>query len=157
MLMATTEMGLCAVFLGNCDADLHAQLQARFADRKLIAAPGRLAKAARAVLAYLNGGCRSLELPIDVTGTAFQLMVWERLRHIPYGETRTYAEVAQSISRPTAARAVARACAANPLSIIIPCHRVVGSDGSLRGYRWGAQRKRALLALEHEVAKASGD
>ncbi len=91
---------------------------------------------------------RSPELPLDIIGTAFQARVWEALRRIPAGETCSYADVAAQIGRPAAARAVARACGDNPLAVVVPCHRVVGRDGSLRGYRWGIERKRALLARE---------
>jgi AraC family transcriptional regulator of adaptative response/methylated-DNA-[protein]-cysteine methyltransferase len=90
------------------------------------------------------------ELPLDVQATAFQRRVWEELRKIPRGETRTYQQVAEAIGQPTAARAVARACATNPASLVIPCHRVVGSDGALRGYRWGLHRKKRLLATERK-------
>ena len=95
------------------------------------------------------------DLPLDVQATAFQRRVWEALRAIPYGSTRSYSEIAQSLGRPQAARAVARACATNPVSIVVPCHRVVRTDGGLGGYRWGLERKRALLAQEKAALEPS--
>ncbi|WP_110766494.1 methylated-DNA--[protein]-cysteine S-methyltransferase [Planctopirus hydrillae] len=100
------------------------------------------------ILDYLAGKLRDWNLPIDVQGTPFQQEVWGALRQIPYGETRTYAQLARSIGKPAAVRAVANACGANPLAIVIPCHRVIGSDGQLTGFRWGIERKAALLQLE---------
>ena len=104
------------------------------------------------VLAHLSGHKPHLDLPTDVQATAFQRRVWEELRHIPYGTTRTYTQVARAIGKPAAVRAVARACATNPVSVVVPCHRVVRQDGNLAGYRWGISRKQALL--EHEAAAA---
>jgi AraC family transcriptional regulator of adaptative response/methylated-DNA-[protein]-cysteine methyltransferase len=105
------------------------------------------------LLGHIAGTAPHLDLPLDVRATAFQRRVWEELRKIPRGETRTYREVAEAIGEPTAARAVARACATNPASVVIPCHRVVGSDGGLHGYRWGVRRKKKLLAAEREGRK----
>jgi AraC family transcriptional regulator of adaptative response/methylated-DNA-[protein]-cysteine methyltransferase len=99
---------------------------------------------------HLAGELPHLDLPLDVQATAFQLRVWEALRQIPYGETRSYAQVAQALGEPTAARAVARACASNRVALVIPCHRVVRGDGDLSGYRWGVNRKAALLATERQ-------
>jgi O-6-methylguanine DNA methyltransferase len=101
-----------------------------------------------AVVQHLDGVNPQLDLPTDVIATAFQRRVWEALRSIPLGETRTYSEVAKSIGQPRAVRAVARACATNPTSIVVPCHRVVRTDGAMGGYRWGLGRKKALLAQE---------
>jgi AraC family transcriptional regulator of adaptative response/methylated-DNA-[protein]-cysteine methyltransferase len=101
-----------------------------------------------ALEAYLAGRLTQLELPLDLQGTAFQLLVWRYLRRVPRGETRSYAEVAQGIGRPQAARAVARACAGNRVAVLVPCHRVVRGDGTISGYRWGVARKRALLEAE---------
>jgi AraC family transcriptional regulator of adaptative response/methylated-DNA-[protein]-cysteine methyltransferase len=100
------------------------------------------------VLAQMAEHPVALELPLDVRATAFQRRVWEALRQIPRGQTRTYAQIAEKIGQPTAVRAVARACATNPVAIVVPCHRVIGSDGSLTGYRWGVERKKKLLELE---------
>jgi len=105
------------------------------------------------ILAHLRGREPHLDLPTDVQATAFQRRVWEELRRIPYGATRTYSQVARAIGRPTAIRAVARACATNPVSVVVPCHRVVREDGNLAGYRWGLDRKRTLIAQEAARAK----
>ena len=101
-----------------------------------------------ALVHYLSGESQQLDLPLDVCATAFQRRVWEALRAIPYGETRSYRQIAAAIGQPSAARAVARACATNPAALVVPCHRVVGEGGGLRGYRWGVERKRALLEQE---------
>ncbi len=108
-----------------------------------------------ALLAYLSGSLPHLDLPLDVQATAFQRRVWDALQTIPYGMTRSYQDVADSIGQPEAVRAVAHACATNPVALVIPCHRVVRKDGSLGGYRWGLDRKRALLA--QEAAGSNGD
>ncbi|HZY87854.1 MAG TPA: methylated-DNA--[protein]-cysteine S-methyltransferase, partial [Gemmataceae bacterium] len=108
------------------------------------------------LLAHLEGRRPHLELPLDVQATAFQWRVWQELRAIPYGSTRTYTQIAERLGQPTAARAVARACATNPVSVVIPCHRVVRGDGSLGGYRWGLARKQALLDQEKAVASQGG-
>jgi AraC family transcriptional regulator, regulatory protein of adaptative response / methylated-DNA-[protein]-cysteine methyltransferase len=100
------------------------------------------------LLSHLNGQHPHLDLPLDVQATAFQWSVWKKLREIPYGSTRSYGEVARAMGRPTATRAVARACATNPVALVIPCHRVVREDKSLGGYRWGIERKQALLERE---------
>lgn len=104
------------------------------------------------ILDYLAGKLQDWNLSLDVQGTPFQQEVWEALRQIPFGETRTYAQLATSIGKPAAVRAVANACGANPLAIVIPCHRVIGSDGQLTGFRWGIERKAALLQLERVLA-----
>ena len=110
----------------------------------------------RAIVRHLAGSQTQLDLPTDVAATAFQRRVWEALRAIPFGATRTYSEVAKSLGRPTATRAVARACATNPTSILVPCHRVIRTDGSLGGYRWGLHRKQLLLEKELRIAKGAG-
>jgi AraC family transcriptional regulator of adaptative response/methylated-DNA-[protein]-cysteine methyltransferase len=148
VLLAGTERGVCAVSLGDDDAGLEAWLKGEYpaADVR------RDDKALRAwvglLLEHLKGRRPHLELPLDVQATAFQWRVWQELQKIPAGTTRTYAEVARALGRPTAARAVARACATNPVSVVVPCHRVVRGDGHLGGYRWGLSRKRALLDRE---------
>jgi AraC family transcriptional regulator of adaptative response/methylated-DNA-[protein]-cysteine methyltransferase len=113
-----------------------------------VADPGALARWTNQLLAHLAGRRPRLDLPLDVQATAFQWQVWTALGSIPYGQTRSYAEVASAIGRPRAARAVARACAANPVALAIPCHRVVPSGGGVGGYRWGIERKKALLTRE---------
>jgi AraC family transcriptional regulator of adaptative response/methylated-DNA-[protein]-cysteine methyltransferase len=109
----------------------------------------------RALLEHLYGERPLPQLPLDVRATAFQRRVWEYLRSIPYGTTKSYSEVARALGRPTSARAIARACARNPVAVAVPCHRVVRGTGELGGYRWGVERKRALLALERGARKES--
>lgn len=145
-LLAATQLGLCAALLGDSPRPLEGDLRRRFPRARIRREP-RLLRFARERLHRLLSGADPL-LPLDIRATAFQARVWASLRAIPFGRTQTYAEVARSIGRPAAVRAVARACASNPVALVIPCHRVVGSDGSLRGYRWGVGRKRALLAME---------
>jgi len=149
VLVAASNRGVCAIFLGD-DADaLVRELQDRFPRADLIGADtGFEAWVAHVVGCVDEPAQQSLELPLDIRGTAFQQRVWQALRDIPLGSTATYAEVAKRIGAPKSARAVARACAANVLAIAIPCHRVVRTDGSLSGYRWGIERKRALLKKE---------
>jgi len=148
LLVAATARGVCAVRLGDAEAELEATLAAEFADAARTR--GDLDQAVAALLDYLSGTQPRLDLPLDVQATAFQRRVWDVLRTIPYGSTRTYQDVAQAIGQPSAVRAVAHACASNPAALIIPCHRVVRTDGSLAGYRWGIARKQALLAMEAE-------
>jgi AraC family transcriptional regulator of adaptative response/methylated-DNA-[protein]-cysteine methyltransferase len=126
---------------------------ARFPRASIEDAPEALADAVRQVVAYVAEPRAALELPLDLRGTAFQRRVWEALRGIPLGETRTYSGLAAEMGEPRATRAVARACAQNKVSIAVPCHRVVGKDGDLTGYRWGVPRKRALLAGEAAAAR----
>jgi len=146
-LIAATTQGICAVFFGDREKPLRTELRDRFPKAAISRSPDLL-RFARSRLQALFDGARDARLPLDVRGTAFQTRVWESLRAIPFGETRTYAEVARAIGAPKAVRAVGTACGANPVSLLIPCHRVVGSDGSLHGYRWGLKRKKALLARE---------
>jgi AraC family transcriptional regulator of adaptative response/methylated-DNA-[protein]-cysteine methyltransferase len=156
VLLAGTQRGVCAVYLGDDPAALERALRAEYPAADIApAADGGLRPWLKELLEHLAGQRPHLELPLDVQATAFQWRVWEELRRIPYGGTRTYAEVAAAIGRPTAARAVARACATNPVSVVIPCHRVVRGGGGLGGYRWGLGRKAALLAKEKERAETS--
>jgi len=147
ILIAATERGLCSVILGDTDAQLVRDLRAQFPQARIEEEPS-LAPHLDEVLSQFTEHPAALDLPLDLRATAFQMRVWEALRRIPRGETRTYAEVAKSLGNPKAFRAVARACATNPVAVVIPCHRVIGSDGKLTGYRWGEQRKRKLLDLE---------
>jgi AraC family transcriptional regulator of adaptative response/methylated-DNA-[protein]-cysteine methyltransferase len=147
MAVAATERGVCALRFGADDA-LIKEMAAEFADAKLVEDPAAVAPYVEAIMEYLAGRQEAFTMPSDVHATAFQRQVWQALRQIPYGETRTYSEVARMIGRPDAVRAVARACATNPLSIIVPCHRVVRADGEPSGYRWGTHRKQALLQRE---------
>jgi AraC family transcriptional regulator of adaptative response/methylated-DNA-[protein]-cysteine methyltransferase len=146
-LIGATPLGICAVYFGDRPRPLVSELRARFPKAGISRSPDLL-RFAKTRLKALFEGARDPQLPLDVRATAFQAKVWESLRAIPFGETRTYAEIARSIGHPAAVRAVGTACGANPVSLIIPCHRVVGTDGSLHGYRWGLGRKKALLARE---------
>ena len=148
LLAASTERGLCAVQLGESDAALEAALRKDYPRAEVVRDDRVLKPTLAAILAHLDGGVPRLDLPVDVAATAFQWRVWRTLQQIPYGETRSYAEVAEALGQPTAVRAVARACASNRVALVVPCHRVVRADGSTGGYRWGAARKRRLLAQE---------
>jgi AraC family transcriptional regulator of adaptative response/methylated-DNA-[protein]-cysteine methyltransferase len=152
LLVAATPRGLCRVGLGSDATELAAGLSAEFPAAKLRRDRGALAASVNAILRYLDGRAETLDLPLDVRATAFQRRVWEALRRIPYGATRSYTEVARAVGKPAATRAVARACATNPAALVIPCHRVVRQDGGLGGYRWGVDRKRALLERERATA-----
>lgn len=150
VMVATSERGLCAVEFGNDEAMLLAQLRARFPHAELQAAGPDADVSLQQVLALVEQPERTLDLPLDIQGTAFQERVWQVLRTLPAGSTISYSELAERINNPKAVRAVASACAANRLAVVIPCHRVVRSDGELSGYRWGIERKRELLRREHK-------
>ena len=156
LLVAATEHGVCAIELDAGPEPLLARLRARFPRATLRGDDPAFAAWVGLVSAFVEAPQRGLDLPLDVQGTAFQHRVWKALRELPPGTTATYAEVAERIGRPGGARAVAAACAANPIAVAIPCHRVVGGDGGLRGYRWGVERKRALLEREAAGAQANG-
>jgi len=151
LLVGATTRGVCAVAMGTADADLTRSLGREYPEASIVADSGVLSKWTAAILAHLEGRRPRLELPLDVQATAFQWQVWQALAAIPYGETRTYGEVARSIGRPHAVRAVARACATNPVALAIPCHRVVPSAGGTGGYRWGVPRQKAILTREHKA------
>jgi AraC family transcriptional regulator of adaptative response/methylated-DNA-[protein]-cysteine methyltransferase len=148
VLIAATARGICAVSLGVRAAELVAALRTEFSAAVVRRDTPGLRDYARAVTAYLAGDRTHLELPLDIRATAFQRKIWKLLRAIPYGETRTYSEIAQRAGAPGAVRAVARAIATNPVALLIPCHRAVRKNGELAGYRWGIERKAALLARE---------
>ncbi len=148
LLVAATARGVCRVSLGDSAALLEADLAREFPAARVRKDHAALERWVAAILAHLEGREPSLDLPLDVRATAFQRRVWLELQRIPYGETRSYTEVARRIGQPKATRAVARACATNPAALVIPCHRVVKEDGDLGGYRWGLERKRALLEQE---------
>jgi AraC family transcriptional regulator, regulatory protein of adaptative response / methylated-DNA-[protein]-cysteine methyltransferase len=151
LLVARSEKGLCWVSLGEDDEALEGELRAAFPDASEEAHDKRLVEWAGAIVEHLEGARPELELPLDVGGSLFQRQVWWALRAIPYGRTRTYGEIARSLGSGVAPRAVARACAANTLAVVIPCHRAIGQDGDLTGYRWGLGRKRLLLERERQV------
>jgi AraC family transcriptional regulator of adaptative response/methylated-DNA-[protein]-cysteine methyltransferase len=153
VLVAATERGISAVYMGDRDSNLVAALHKEYPRAKIQAGSGVHSNWVRAIVRHLGGSHARLDLPTDVVATAFQRRVWEALRSIPLGATRTYAEVARSIGQPTAIRAVAHACATNPASIVVPCHRVVRKDGTMGGYRWGLERKQSLLESERRKAK----
>jgi AraC family transcriptional regulator of adaptative response/methylated-DNA-[protein]-cysteine methyltransferase len=148
LLVAATAKGICSVKLGDKDASLEDDLRREYPNASITHDRTDLARWVRAILTFLNGRRPHLELPLDIQATAFQWKVWRYLQSIPYGETRAYSQVARDIGKPAAVRAVARACATNPVCLVIPCHRVVGKDGSLTGYRWGVERKKKLLSAE---------
>jgi AraC family transcriptional regulator of adaptative response/methylated-DNA-[protein]-cysteine methyltransferase len=151
MLVATTDVGICSISFGKDDAELVAGLRERFHKAQLVAAKGNtgwLAEAVAFVTSQVGEHPLAATFPLDVRATAFQQRVWKALQEIPRGETRSYSELAAQLGSPTATRAVAGACAANPVAVIVPCHRVVGKNGSLTGYRWGIERKQKLLAAE---------
>ena len=149
LLVAATGSGICMVSLGGTEAQLEQRLRAEFPHAAVDAdGGGSLAELAARVVAHIRGDRPAHDLPLDVRGTAFQQQVWRALLAIPYGETRSYGEIAAAIGQPTATRAVARACATNPVAVVIPCHRVVRSDGGLGGYAGGVERKEHLLKIE---------
>jgi AraC family transcriptional regulator of adaptative response/methylated-DNA-[protein]-cysteine methyltransferase len=148
LLVAATDRGVCSVAMAASDGDLVQLLAREYPAATIVSDPGALAAWTRAIVAHLAGRQPRLELPLSVQATAFQWRVWQALTDIPYGETRTYADIAAAIGRPKAVRAVARACASNPVALAIPCHRVVPAAGGVGGYRWGAERKRSLLEQE---------
>ncbi|HXJ94592.1 MAG TPA: bifunctional DNA-binding transcriptional regulator/O6-methylguanine-DNA methyltransferase Ada [Terriglobia bacterium] len=151
LLIAATERGVCSVCLGESNRKLEQALFAEYPKAEIHHDSAGLGPHAGALQKHLAGREPQLTLPVDVQATAFQWGVWRALRDIPYGETRSYSEVARAIGQPKAVRAVARACATNPVAVVIPCHRVVRQDGSPGGYRWGLERKRALLEREKQT------
>lgn len=150
LLVGATERGICFVGFAEPEESLRADLARRFPAARLVEDDAALADLVRQVLAVLEEPSRGAALPLDLRGTAFQMRVWEALASIPPGSTRTYAQLAESIGSPKAVRAVGTACGANPVAVLVPCHRAVGSDGTLHGYRWGLARKRALLDAERK-------
>ena len=154
LLVAATEKGISAVCIGKSDADLEAALSDEYPAAEIRRDEAGLGEYVSALLKYLDGEQPNLNLPLDVQVTAFQWRVYEALRAIPYGQTRSYAEIAETIDHPKAVRAVAQACASNPAALLIPCHRVVRKDGHSGGYRWGAQIKLTLLAKEKISAQS---
>ena len=150
LMVARTEKGVCAVSFGATAAELEAELKKEFFSATITENDAVLKEVVTAIFKSLDGEKAILNLPIDVRATAFQMRVWAELRRIPSGETRSYGEIAASLGNPKAFRAVARACATNPVALVNPCHRVIASNGKLSGYRWGIERKAELLKMENE-------
>ncbi|HEY2865850.1 MAG TPA: bifunctional DNA-binding transcriptional regulator/O6-methylguanine-DNA methyltransferase Ada [Pyrinomonadaceae bacterium] len=148
LMVAATERGICAVSFGDDDDTLRKELSAEFFAAEITYDNSKLQDAVDSILRGMKGERTILSLLLDIRGTAFQMRVWSELRKIPFGETRSYAEVATTVGNPKAVRAVARACATNPVALVNPCHRVIGSNGKLSGYRWGIDRKAKLLEDE---------
>jgi len=159
VLVARTSKGVCAIFIGEDASEVEEPLRGRFpqARRRDLSAndASELSHTLTAVIDYIEHPRRDLNLEFDLYGTEFQQSIWQKLREIPFGQTSTYTEIARAIGRPSAARAVAGACAANLVSVAIPCHRVLRSDGALSGYRWGVGRKRTLLEREGVLQEQS--
>lgn len=155
LLVAATDRGICFVALGDEDAELERSLKAEFpAATSLVRDEASVDVALEHLVAYLRGQEPHLDLPLDVRATAFQRRVWNELAAIPYGETRSYAELAARLGLPKAPRAVGRACASNPVALVLPCHRVLRGDGALGGYRWGVARKKRLLRQEADTRRS---
>ncbi len=148
ILVAQSERGVCAILLGDDPDGLARNLQDRFPHATLVGDDPDYERLVAQVVGFVDAPEVGLSLPLDVRGTAFQQRVWQALCEIPVGSTASYSEIAQCVGQPKAARAVAQACASNMLAVAIPCHRVVRNDGALSGYRWGVERKRALLERE---------
>jgi AraC family transcriptional regulator of adaptative response/methylated-DNA-[protein]-cysteine methyltransferase len=148
ILVGATERGISAVYLGDAEAKLIEELRGEYPQAEISAAGDSFERWVREIVQRVEGNPPRVELPLDLQATAFQRRVWEELQRIPRGTTRTYTQVAQALGNPKSVRAVARACATNPVSIVVPCHRVIRQDGSMAGYRWGLSRKEQLLAQE---------
>lgn len=155
LLVAGTEHGVCAVSLADADEPLEQRLRREYPAAERARDDPVLSAWVEVIVRHLHGEEPRLDLPLDVRATAFQWRVWQALRDIPYGTTRSYGEVARGLGQPAAARAVARACATNPVPLVVPCHRVVGGGGRLGGFGLGLERKRALLEKESEAARPS--
>jgi len=155
VLVAQSAKGLTALTLGDDRAALLRDLERRFPAATLIEGGGGVEANARRVVAFMESPARGLDVPLDIRGTKFQRSVWQALRQIPPGSTASYTEIARQLGMPRAARAVAGACATSALAVVIPCHRVVRSDGGLSGYRWGVERKQALLDAERAFLRSA--
>jgi AraC family transcriptional regulator of adaptative response/methylated-DNA-[protein]-cysteine methyltransferase len=148
VLVAQSPRGVCSILMGEDPARLEHDLRHRFPKANLVAGASGQEELAAQVAGLIENPRAAINLPLDAQGTAFQRLVWDALRRIPAGSTATYTDIARQIGKPGAVRAVAQACGANALAVAIPCHRVIRNDGSLSGYRWGVERKRALLTRE---------
>ena len=154
LLVAATARGVCFVSLGDSEGALEGILRQEFPSADIVRDDAAIAPALETLLAYLEGQTPHIDLPLDVRATAFQRRVWQELLAIPAGETRSYADIAAAIGNPKSQRAVGRACASNPVALVVPCHRALREDGGLGGYRWGPERKEALLNHELEMVDA---
>jgi AraC family transcriptional regulator of adaptative response/methylated-DNA-[protein]-cysteine methyltransferase len=148
ILVAASGHGVCAIKLGDDPGELVGDLKQQFPKADLTAGGRDFEQWVAKVIAFVERPARGLDLPLDVRGTAFQQRVWQKLCEIPYGETRSYSQIARELGKPNATRAVGQACGANPVAVAIPCHRAMRTDGSLSGYRWGLDRKAKLLEAE---------
>jgi methylated-DNA-[protein]-cysteine S-methyltransferase/AraC family transcriptional regulator of adaptative response/methylated-DNA-[protein]-cysteine methyltransferase len=151
VMVARSAHGVCAILIGSMAGELEADLAARFPNNTLLRDERKLNSDLQKILRFIETPARALDLDLDIYGTPFQQRVWDALCGIPSGRTVTYAALARRIGEPESVRAVANACAANAIALAIPCHRVMRSDGTISGYRWGVERKRALLARETSV------
>ena len=156
LMVAATEKGICSVSFGDTADELKNELEQEFFAAEIRNDDTTLKDAVAAILKGMNGERTILSLPLDIRGTAFQMRVWSELRKIPYGETRSYGQIAEKLGNPKAVRAVARACATNPIALVNPCHRVIGADGKLSGYKWGIERKAQILEKEKAKKNAIG-
>jgi len=150
VLVAQSEKGVCAILINDSAKDLYEDLVSRFPEAFITEGDDNLKKLANNIAEFIDNSNTNLDIEMDLRGTDFQKRVWSVLRTIPAGMTISYAEVARRMNHPNAARAVAGACAANSLAVVVPCHRVVKSNGNVSGYRWGVDRKRKLLVMERE-------
>jgi AraC family transcriptional regulator of adaptative response/methylated-DNA-[protein]-cysteine methyltransferase len=157
LLVGATERGVCAVCMGDSDRTVETVLAEDYPAANLHRNDKGMKEWAGAFARYFAGQSSPLKLPIDVTGTAFQWKVWKEIQAIPYGKTATYSGIADALGAPNSSRAVARACATNHVALVIPCHRVIGKDGGLHGYRWGNERKLKLLKLEQQAPAKQAD
>ena len=148
VLVGATDRGVSVVYLGEREGSLVEALRKEYPKAEIVRASGESEGWLKEIVRRVEGNAPSVDLPLDVQATAFQRRVWQELQKIPRGATRTYTQVARALGKPRSVRAVARACATNPVSILVPCHRVIRSDGNLAGYRWGLQRKQKLLERE---------
>lgn len=153
VLVGATPRGVCAVYLGEKEKALEEELRKEYANAEIVRAADGHESWLKEIVRRVEGNAPSEELPVDVQATTFQRRVWQELQKIPRGTTRTYTQVAKSLGEPRSVRAVARACATNPVSIVVPCHRVIRTDGKLAGYRWGLSRKEKLLEREQMAGK----
>jgi AraC family transcriptional regulator of adaptative response/methylated-DNA-[protein]-cysteine methyltransferase len=153
LLVAMTAEGICSVHIADDDEILERHLFEEYPAAEITRDNPLMKEWVEQFVAFINGSRPHFDLPLDIQATAFQMRVWQTLQDIPYGETRSYRDIAEAIGQPTAVRAVARACAANPVPLVVPCHRVIRSDGETGGYGLGVERKRALLEQEHEITR----